>query len=105
MLKILSFNVNGIRARPHQLEAIKVRHDPNILGIPECKVADEEFPREAVETLGLVSEFFGQKGHYGVTLLSRSPPLAVSRGLPDDRPDAHNAMSLPGATSCPAGAR
>ena len=96
MLKIVSFNINGIRARPHQLEAIKARHDPDILGIQECKVADEEFPRAVVETLGLVPEYFGQKGHYGVALLSRSPPLAVTRGLPADPPHLpHSAPARP----------
>jgi exodeoxyribonuclease-3 len=101
LLKIVSFNINGIRARPHQLEAIKARHDPDILGIQECKVADEEFPRAVVETLGLVPEYFGQKGHYGVALLSRNPPLAVTRGLPADPPDAQRRLitgryALPG---------
>jgi exodeoxyribonuclease III len=101
LLKIVSFNINGIRARPHQLEAIKARHDPDILGIQECKVADEEFPREAVEALGLVPEVFGQKGHYGVALLSRAAPLAVTRGLPSDPPDAQRRLitgryALPG---------
>jgi len=88
LLKIVSFNINGIRARPHQLEAIRARLDPDILGLQECKVSDEEFPREAVEALGLVPEAFGQKGHYGVALLSRDAPLAVTRGLPADGPDA-----------------
>jgi exodeoxyribonuclease III len=101
LLKIVSFNINGIRARPHQLEAIKARHDPDILGIQECKVADEAFPREAVEGLGLVAEFFGQKGHYGVALLSRNAPLGVTRGLPADAPDAQRRLitgryALPG---------
>jgi len=101
LFKIVSFNINGIRARPHQLEAIKTRHDPDVLGIQECKVADEEFPREAVEALGLVPQFFGQKGHYGVALLSRSAPIAVTRGLPDDGDDAQRRLiggryALPG---------
>ena len=92
MLKIVSFNINGIRARPHQLEALKQRHDPDILGIQECKVADPEFPRESVESLDFVPEFHGQKGHYGVALLSRQAPLEVIRGLPGDAPDAQRRL-------------
>lgn len=92
MLKIVTFNINGIRARPHQLDAIKARHDPDILGIQECKVADEEFPREAAEALGFVPEFFGQKGHYGVALFSRGAPLTVTRGLPADPPDVQRRL-------------
>ena len=51
-MKIVSFNVNGIRARPHQLEALKAWHDPDIIGIQESKVADDVFPLEMVEGLG-----------------------------------------------------
>jgi exodeoxyribonuclease-3 len=92
LFKIVSFNINGIRARPHQLEAVKARHDPDILGIQESKVADEAFPREAVEALGFVPEFHGQKGHYGVALLSRTAPAAVTRGLPGDGADAQRRL-------------
>jgi exodeoxyribonuclease III len=92
VLKVVSFNINGIRARPHQLEAIKTRLEPDILGLQECKVVDEEFPREAVEGVGFVPEFFGQKGHYGVALLSRAAPVAVTRGLPMDPPDAQRRL-------------
>ncbi|MEY6432259.1 exodeoxyribonuclease III [Thioalkalicoccus limnaeus] len=84
MLKIVSFNINGIRARPHQLAALKARHDPDIIGLQESKVADEAFPREEVERLGYRAHWFGQKAHYGVALLSKQEPLAVSRGLPFD---------------------
>ena len=92
VLKVVSFNINGIRARPHQLEAIKTRLEPDILGLQECKVVDEEFPREAVEGVGFVPEFFGQKGHYGVALLSRAAPVAVTRGMPMDPPDAQRRL-------------
>lgn len=51
-MKIVTFNINGIRARPHQLEALKTRHDPDIIGLQESKVADDAFPREAAEALG-----------------------------------------------------
>ena len=76
-MKIVSFNINGIRARPHQLEALKARHDPDIVGLQESKVADDAFPREMVEELGYETHFFGQKSHYGVALMSKQPPLGV----------------------------
>jgi exodeoxyribonuclease-3 len=82
LLKIVSFNVNGIRARPHQLEALKRRHDPDIVGLQESKVADEVFPSEMVEELGYVPHFFGQKSHYGVALMSKQAPLEVIKGFP-----------------------
>ena len=94
IVKIVSFNVNGIRARPHQLEALKVRHDPDIVGLQESKVADDAFPREAVEALGYVTHFFGQKSHYGVALLSKQAPLAVTKGLPEDSEDAQRRLIM-----------
>ncbi|WP_373510923.1 endonuclease/exonuclease/phosphatase family protein, partial [Thiocapsa sp.] len=59
MFKIISFNINGIRARPHQLEAIKAAHDPDILGLQECKVADDVFPLDLVQGLGFATHFHG----------------------------------------------
>ena len=88
MVKIVSFNVNGIRARPHQLEALKARHDPDIVGIQESKVADDAFPLEMVRGLGYSTHFFGQKSHYGVALLSKQEPAEVAKGFPGDGDDA-----------------
>lgn len=87
-MKIVTFNINGIRARHHQLEALKARHDPDIIGLQESKVADDAFPREAVEALGYTPHYFGQKSHYGVALLSKQAPLAVTKGFPDAAEDA-----------------
>lgn len=88
MLTLCSFNINGIRARPHQLEAVRGGLDPDILGVQECKVADDEFPVKAVEGLGYRTRFHGQKGHYGVAILSKREPIETYRGLPEESPDA-----------------
>jgi exodeoxyribonuclease-3 len=84
MTRVVSFNVNGVRARPHQLEALKAAYDPDIIGLQETKVQDPDFPREMMEDLGYHVAFYGQKGHYGVALLSKQPPLDVVYGLPSD---------------------
>jgi len=102
MLKVCSFNINGIRARPHQLEAVKARIDPDILGIQECKVADEEFPAELVESVGYRTRFHGQKGHYGVALLSKEEPLEIVKGLPEDPEDAQR-RAITGRYGLPGG--
>ena len=49
-MKFISFNINGLRARPHQLEAIIERYQPDVIGLQEIKVADEAFPYEITET-------------------------------------------------------
>ena len=83
-MRVVSFNINGVRARPHQLEELKLKYDPDVIGLQETKVHDEEFPREFIESLGYHVEYYGQKGHYGVALLSKTPPLSVIRGLPSE---------------------
>ncbi|WPL19727.1 Exodeoxyribonuclease III [Thiorhodovibrio winogradskyi] len=88
MTVLTSFNINGIRARPHQLQAIKERLAPDIIGLQESKVADEQFPREAIEALGYLPAYHGQKGHYGVALLSKEAPKRLYKGFPGEDPDA-----------------
>ncbi|MBT8439372.1 MAG: exodeoxyribonuclease III [Gammaproteobacteria bacterium] len=87
-MRIVSFNTNGIRARPHQLEALRDKYDPDVIGIQETKAQDKDFPLEMVESLGYHAEFFGQKSHYGVALLSKNKPLEVTKGFPGDEEDA-----------------
>lgn len=84
MARIISFNINGIRARQHQLEAIKTQLDPDIMGLQETKVHDDAFPLADVESLGWHVEFFGQKSHYGVALASKTKPEFVQKGFPSD---------------------
>lgn len=88
----MSFNVNGIRARLHQLETVLREHQPDVIGLQEIKVRDEEFPLEAVEAMGYQVYHFGQKGHYGVALLSREPALSIAYGFPGDAEDAQRRM-------------
>ena len=87
-MRIVSFNINGIRARPHQLEALKAQHDPDIIGLQETKVHDDMFPIDMVRELGYEVHFHGQKGHYGVALLSKRSPVEVNNGFPFDGEDA-----------------
>ena len=92
MTRVMSFNVNGIRARLHQIEKVLEQHKPDVLGLQEIKVSDEEFPVEAITALGYNVDFFGQKGHYGVALLSKVQATAVIRGFPSDDEDAQRRM-------------
>ncbi len=82
-MRFVSFNANGIRARLHQLESITEKHCPDVIALQETKVADDQFPLEALQALGYPHiDYYGQKGHYGVALLSRTPPRSVQLGLP-----------------------
>ncbi len=95
-MRLVSFNINGIRARLHQLQALVDSHRPAVIGLQETKVQDAEFPREAVEALGYRVVFHGQKGHYGVALMIDTAqcgdPEAVHYGFADDDEDAQRRM-------------
>ncbi|WP_426417802.1 exodeoxyribonuclease III [Aestuariirhabdus sp. LZHN29] len=93
-MKLVSFNVNGIRARLHQLQALIDRHQPDVIGIQESKVVDNEFPHGAITEMGYHAEIHGQKGHYGVALLSRTPPRRVIKGFPGDDPADQKRMIM-----------
>lgn len=91
-MKIVSFNINGLRARPHQLQQIVDKHDPDVIGLQETKVDDSMFPLAEVQALGYHVHYHGQKGHYGVALLTRNEPLWVRKGLPGDTDDSQKRM-------------
>jgi exodeoxyribonuclease-3 len=91
-MRFVTFNVNGIRARMHQLEQLVNEHDPDVIGLQETKVADDQFPVSDIEALGYHVAFHGQKGHYGVALLSRNQPDQVRKGYPWDGEDAQRRL-------------
>lgn len=81
-MMFVSFNVNSIRTRIHQLEAVIESLNPDVIGLQETKVRDEEFPEQVVRDLGYHVHFHGQKTHYGVALLSKQAPDTVYKGYP-----------------------
>lgn len=93
-MKFVSFNINGLRARPHQLEAIIEKHQPAVIGLQETKVHDDMFPLEEVAKLGYNVFYHGQKGHYGVALLTKETPIAVRRGFPGDDTEAQRRIIM-----------
>ena len=83
-MKIVSFNVNSLRQRLHQLQAVIDKHDPEFIGLQETKVQDEHFPLQEIKEMGYHALYMGQKTHYGVALLSKQPWISSQLGLPDD---------------------
>lgn len=84
MIKIISFNVNSIRARLHQLEAVIEKHQPAVIGLQETKVTDEDFPVEDVRAMGYDVAYHGQKSHYGVAMLYKPAAIKVIKGFAND---------------------
>ena len=86
-MKIVSFNINSIRARPHQIIHLRDTFDPDVIGIQETKANDPEFPIDAIKEIDTTPEFWGQKGHYGVAILSKKKPQNVQKGFVGDAED------------------
>lgn len=91
-MMFVSFNVNSIRTRMHQLKAVIDTYQPDIIGLQETKVTDDEFPAAEIRALGYHVYFHGQKTHYGVALLCRQEPDRVSKGFPWDSSDAQTRL-------------
>ncbi len=85
-MKIVSFNVNGLRARFHQLQALIDQHQPDIIGLQETKVHDSEFPLETITAMGYQVVYHGQKAHYGVATLSKLEPQEIQKGFSGEDP-------------------
>ncbi|MGL4473111.1 MAG: exodeoxyribonuclease III [Shewanella sp.] len=93
-MKIVSFNINGLRARLHQLQALIDSHSPDIIGLQETKVHDEAFPVADVEAMGYHVHYHGGKAHYGVAMLSKMAPLEVQKGFVTDEEEAQRRLII-----------
>ncbi len=70
-MKIISWNVNSVRARINNiLEYIK-QDKPDILLMQEIKTPDDNFPYAEFEKIGFSSNVFGQKSYNGVAIISK----------------------------------
>ena len=70
-MKIISWNVNSVRARiTNILDYIK-QSSPDILLLQEIKTQDTSFPYEDFHNIGYNSYVFGQKSYNGVAIISK----------------------------------
>ena len=83
MMKVATFNANGIRARLSIILEWLTKESPDVLCLQETKVKDEDFPRQPIEDLAYHCTFRGQKAYNGVAILSKRPPERVSFGFGD----------------------
>ena len=81
-MRIATWNINGLRARLdfllHWLEA----RQPDLVGIQELKLADEQFPQLELQAAGYRAVSHGQRSWNGVAVLSREPVELRQSGLP-----------------------
>ena len=70
-MKIISWNVNSVRARLENILNYIKESKPDILFLQEIKTEEINFPKEAFKDLGYESYVFGQKSYNGVAFLSK----------------------------------
>lgn len=101
-MKIVTFNINSIRARlPQFLEWAK-ESQPDIVLLQELKCMDDAFPRMEIEELGFNIALKGQKTYNGVAILSKYPLEDIITKLPGDDSD-EEARYIEAVASTPKG--
>lgn len=86
-MKIVSWNINGIKARHDRLLALLDRATPDVVCLQELKSEDATFPGEGIRARGYDLHTHGQKAYNGVALLARVGVTDVRRGLDDGDDD------------------
>jgi len=90
-VRLVTYNLNGIRARLPRLIEYLDREQPEIVCLQELKCADDALPIGDIEAAGYHGVWHGQKGFNGVAILSRSgEPMLRQIGLPGDPDDSHS---------------
>ena len=87
LLKIASFNVNGIKARINTLLSWLTETKPDVVVLQEIKTTNDTFPKTELERLGYNIKIHGQKSFNGVAILSLYPIHEVICGLHGDQND------------------
>ncbi len=70
-MKIVSWNVNSVRARINNIIEYIKENNPDILLLQEIKTQDTDFPSEDFKKMGYISYVFGQKSYNGVAIISK----------------------------------
>ena len=86
-LKIVSWNVNSIRARIDSLTDLLTIERPDIIGLQETKVIDEEFPMKLFHDFDYEIIFFGQKTYNGVAIALKKNSQITVRNIIKNIPD------------------
>ena len=71
LMKIISWNVNSVRARNENILDYIKEYKPDILLLQEIKTQEVTFPKDSFKKIGYESYVFGQKSYNGVAILSK----------------------------------
>ena len=81
-MRVATWSVNGLRARQEYVLHWLRNRQPDVVGLQELKMRDEQFPASEFEAAGYTAVTHGQKSWNGVAVLAREPMDVRQVGLP-----------------------
>ena len=84
-MKIVSWNVNSVRARIENILNYIKESEPDILFFQEIKTQEVTFPKDDFKKIGYKSYVFGQKSYNGVAFLSKLKILNIDTNFINDK--------------------
>ncbi|MDO9356570.1 MAG: exodeoxyribonuclease III [Solirubrobacteraceae bacterium] len=70
-MRVVSWNVNSLRARLHRVEELLAQHQPDVVLLQETKCAPEQFPHEELAAMGYHAADASSGRWTGVAILAR----------------------------------
>jgi len=86
---LLTWNINGIRARLDGVLTYLAEREPDVVCLQEIKCEEKLFPRVPFMELGYELQVHGSKGYAGVATLSKQKPAEVVKGFRAAPLDSH----------------
>jgi exodeoxyribonuclease-3 len=86
-LRLLTWNVNSVRARLDHVLTYLADHEPDVVCLQETKVEDKLFPKVPFLELGYQVHIHGSKGYAGVATLTKRKASDVHGGFREGPPD------------------
>jgi exodeoxyribonuclease-3 len=84
-MKIVSWNVNSVRARIENIINYISDSNPDILFLQEIKTQNINFPSDTFKDIGYHSYVFGQKSYNGVAFISKNKIDNISNDFIEDK--------------------
>ena len=84
-MKIISWNVNSVRARLNNIQEYIKQSKPEVLLLQEIKTQDESFPYEDFKKIGYDCHVFGQKSYNGVAIISKIQVKNIKKDFIKDK--------------------
>ncbi len=89
-MKIISWNVNSIRARINLVTDLLKEEEPDFLCLQETKIIDDQFPHNSFSNLGYSSYVCGIPSYNGVAILSKNELENISKANLCNKNDARH---------------